>query len=170
MSRQTVYLFKNTILPMPHIYVSFTNTNKTQIEKLQKDLETLREWAVKNGMKINPGKCKAIRFMRAQVKNPLGYSLCDQKILEASSCKCLGIIIRSNLNCVDQVNYTAQKAWKALHFVMRVPKKMKQEYKMFSLHVTGMSCSCIWSCMLGSMQRRTDTCLRLSTNESCSIC
>jgi len=92
---------------------------------LQKDLETLREWAVKNGMKINPGKCKAIRFMRAQVKNPLGYSLCDQKILEASSCKCLGIIIRSNLNCVDQVNYTAQKAWKALHFVMRVPKKMK---------------------------------------------
>jgi len=27
------------------------------------------------------------------------------------------------LNWVDQVNYTAQKAWKALHFVMRVLKK-----------------------------------------------
>jgi hypothetical protein len=55
MYRQTVYLFKNTILPMPHIYISFTNTNKTQIKKLQKDLETLGEWAVENGMKINPG-------------------------------------------------------------------------------------------------------------------
>jgi hypothetical protein len=35
-------------------------------------------------MKINPGKSKAIRFMRAQVKNPLGYSLGDQKFQDAS--------------------------------------------------------------------------------------
>ena len=27
------------------------------------------------------------------------------------------------MNWVDQVNYTAQKAWKALHFVMRVLKE-----------------------------------------------
>ena len=32
-------------------------------------------------MKINPGECKTIIFMRAQVKNPLGYSLGDQKTL-----------------------------------------------------------------------------------------
>jgi hypothetical protein len=32
----------------------------------------------------------------------------------------LGIIFRSDLNWLDQVNYTKQKAWKALHFVMRV--------------------------------------------------
>jgi hypothetical protein len=42
---------------------------------LQKDLDTLGEWAVDNGMKINPDKSKAIRFTRARVKNPLGYSL-----------------------------------------------------------------------------------------------
>jgi hypothetical protein len=30
------------------------------------------EWAVENGMKINPGIRKTIRFTRAQVKNPLG--------------------------------------------------------------------------------------------------
>jgi len=42
---------------------------------------------------INPGKSKAIRYMRAQVKNPLGYSLGSQKIPEASSCKYLGIIL-----------------------------------------------------------------------------
>jgi hypothetical protein len=89
MYTQTVDLFKNTILPMPYIYISFTNTSKNNIEKLQKDLDTLGEWAVENGMKINPSKCKVIRFMRAWVKNPLGHSLCDQKILEASSCKYL---------------------------------------------------------------------------------
>jgi hypothetical protein len=35
----------------------------------------LGEWAVENGMKINPGKSKTIIFTIAQVKNPLGYSL-----------------------------------------------------------------------------------------------
>jgi len=57
----------------------------------------LGEWAVENGIKINPDDSKTIRFTRARVKNPLGYSLDDQKIPEASSCKYLGIILRSNL-------------------------------------------------------------------------
>ena len=71
-------------------------------------------------MKINPGKSNAIRFTRARVKNPLDYSLGDPKIPESSSCKYLGIILRSVLNWVDQVNYKVQKAWKTLLFVMRV--------------------------------------------------
>jgi len=74
-------------------------------------------------MKINPGKIKVIRFTRARVKNPLGYSLGDQKIPEASSCKYLGITLRSDLYWVDLVNYIVQKAWKALHFLMRVLRK-----------------------------------------------
>ena len=103
--------------------------NKKGISNLQKDLDTLGEWAVENGMKINPGKSKAIRFTRARVKNPLGYSVGDHKILEASSCTYLGIIFRSDLNWVYQVNYTVHKAWKALHFVMRFVKKGNKNTK-----------------------------------------
>ena len=55
-------------------------TNKDDIEKLQKCLDTLGEWAAGNGMKINHGKCKAVRFTRARVKNPPGYFLGDEKI------------------------------------------------------------------------------------------
>ena len=77
-------------------------------------------------MKINPGKSTAVRFTRPRVKNPLGHSPGDQKIPEASSCKDLGIILLSDLNCVDQVNYTVQKTWKARHFEMRVLKKGKR--------------------------------------------
>jgi hypothetical protein len=54
---------------------------------LQEDLDTLVEWAVENGMKINPDISKAMRFTRARVKNPLVYSLGDQKIPNASSRK-----------------------------------------------------------------------------------
>ena len=45
------------------------------MEKLQKDLDRLGERAVENAMKINPSKSKAIRFMKARVKDPLNYSL-----------------------------------------------------------------------------------------------
>jgi len=89
----------------------------------------LGEWVVENGMKINPGKSKAKRFTRIRVKNPLGYSLVDQKIPEASSCKYLEIILRSDLNWVDQVNYRAQKAWKTFHFVMNVLKRGNSDTK-----------------------------------------
>ena len=74
-------------------------------------------------MKINPSKSKAIRFTRARVKDPLSYSLMDTLIPEARSCKYLGIILQSDLSWADQVNYAVQKAWKALHFTMRLLKK-----------------------------------------------
>jgi hypothetical protein len=35
------------------------------MEKLQKVLDRLGEWAAENAMKINPGKSKAIRFTRS---------------------------------------------------------------------------------------------------------
>jgi len=40
-----------------------------------------------------------------------------------SSFKHLGIIVCSDLNCEDHVNYTLRKAWKAPHFIMRILKK-----------------------------------------------
>jgi hypothetical protein len=42
---------------------------------------------------------------------------------EVSSCKYLGIILRSDLCWDDQNNYTVKKAWKALRFTMRILKK-----------------------------------------------
>jgi hypothetical protein len=68
-------------------------SNQNDIEKLQKYLDTLGEWAVENGMKINPGKSKAIRFTRARVKIRLGYSVGNQTIPKAKSCKSVRIIL-----------------------------------------------------------------------------
>ena len=81
------------------------------------------DWAEENEIKINPNKSKGLSFTRARVKEPLNYSLGDQKIPEANCCKYLGIIIRSDFSWANKVNYTVQKAWRALHFVMRIVKK-----------------------------------------------
>jgi len=98
--------------------------NNEDMEKLQKDVDKLGEWAVENAMKINPSKSKAIRFTRARVKDPLTYSLMDALLPEASSSKYLGIILHSDLSWVDQVNYTVKKAWKAIHFTLRILKRV----------------------------------------------
>jgi hypothetical protein len=57
------------------------------------------------------------------MKEPVNYTLRDQRIPEDSSCKYLGIIIRSDLSWADQVNHTVQKTWRALYFVMCVIKQ-----------------------------------------------
>ena len=94
------------------------------MEKFQKDLDKLEKWAVENAMKMNRSKSKAIRFPRARVKDPLHYLLLGTLIPEASNCKYLGIILRSDLSWADQANYTVKKAWKALHFTMRILQRV----------------------------------------------
>jgi hypothetical protein len=53
----------------------------------------------------------------------------DQRILEANSCKYLGIISRIDFSWADQVNHTVQKAWKALYFIMHVLKMENSNMK-----------------------------------------
>jgi len=70
-------------------------------------------------MKINPGNSKAVGYTKARVKEQIRYYFGDLLIMEAYSFKYLGIIINA-LNWADHVNYTLRKAWKALHFMMRI--------------------------------------------------
>jgi hypothetical protein len=86
------------------------------------DHPRLGEWAVEYAMEINPARSKAVCLTRARMTEPLSYSLRDIVIPEASSCKYLRIILRSDLSWADQVNYTVKKAWKALRFTMRILK------------------------------------------------
>jgi hypothetical protein len=55
---------------------------------------------------------------------PLNYSLRGILIPEASNCKYLGTILRSDLIWTDEVNYAVKKkGWKALHFTMLILKR-----------------------------------------------
>ena len=92
-------------------------------DTLQIDLDRLEQWALANAMKITLGKSQAVNFVRARVKDPLNYFSGDQRIPEASRCKYLGIILCNDLIWDDQVNYTVQRAWQALHFLTHVLKE-----------------------------------------------
>ena len=97
--------------------------DSSDIDDLQTDLIRLGEWAVEKEMKINPGKRKSVSFRETRVKERIRYYLRDQLMPEAGSFKYLVIIISSDLNWADHVNYTLRKAWKALHFIMHILKK-----------------------------------------------
>jgi len=79
----------------------------------------------RNEMKINPNKSKALSFTRARVKDPLNYSLGDQKIPEVSCCKYLGIIIRSDLSWADEVKLHGSKSLEGTTFRTVYCKKGK---------------------------------------------
>jgi hypothetical protein len=57
-------------------------------------------------MKINPSKSKAVRFTEAKVEERVRYYYGYQLIPGISSFKYLGIIICSDINWADHVNYT----------------------------------------------------------------
>jgi len=80
---------------MTVIYKKMVNYN--DVEKLQKNLDRLTEWTVENIMKTNPGKCNAVRFRKARMKDQLNYSPLEYESPEARSCKYLGIILRRYL-------------------------------------------------------------------------
>ena len=60
-------------------------------------------------MNINPGSSKVVRkFHESSGEGSSKLYFGDQRITEASSCKYLGIILRSDLSWPDQVTYAAQ--------------------------------------------------------------
>ena len=76
-----------------------------------------------NKMKINSLKSKAISFTRKRNKIIASYTLGGEAIPEVNKCKYLGITFSSDLGWGEHVTNTAGKAWRALHFVMRVLRK-----------------------------------------------
>jgi len=65
------------------------------------------------------------------VKDQISCYFGDQLIPEASSFKYsyFGIILSSDLNWADHVNYTLRKSWKALHFIMCILKQGNNNMK-----------------------------------------
>ncbi|KAJ4444030.1 hypothetical protein ANN_05819 [Periplaneta americana] len=72
---------------------------------------------------------KAISFTRKRNKIVASYTLGGETIPEVNKCKYLGITFSSDLGWGEHVTDTAGKAWRALHFVMRVLRKGSDKSK-----------------------------------------
>uniref|UniRef100_M3XHM8 Reverse transcriptase domain-containing protein n=1 Tax=Latimeria chalumnae TaxID=7897 RepID=M3XHM8_LATCH len=94
-------------------------------DELQKDLDTLQNWAVKWQMKFNVGKCKVLHL---GVNNPKRlYHLNNQKLESTDNEKDLGIIIDDKLKFSHHSNMAVSKANKMLGIIKRTITSRKME-------------------------------------------
>ena len=104
-----------------------------------------RKW---NGFKSK--QKQSSKLHKSYVKERIRFYFGDQLILKASRFKYFGIIICSDLNWTDHVNYTVRNAWKALHFMMRVQKKGNNNTKRLAYTaVVRQTDTWVWSGVLG---------------------
>jgi hypothetical protein len=117
-------------------------------------------------MKINQTKSKAVCLTRARVTEPINYTLGGTEIPEASSCTYLRIILRSDLRWSDQVNYKVKKAWKAIHFTMRILKNGNSSIKSLAYTTLVRQILEYDAACWGAFQGGRDKCIRPGVEES----
>ena len=96
-----------------------------EITILQRDLNTLSEWANKWLMSFNPSKCVHLTITRKT--NPLksSYSICGS----VNSAKYLGVTITSNLSWSEHINNITNKANSIRAFLRRNLNQCHQSVK-----------------------------------------
>ena len=96
---------------------------------LERDLNTLSEWANKWLMSFNPSKC--VHLTITHKTNPLksSYSICGSVIQQSNSAKYLGVTITSNLSWSEHINNITNKANSIRAFLQRNLNQCHQSVK-----------------------------------------
>ena len=90
------------------------NTKENQV-KLQKDINTLAEWADRWQMAFNASKCKVMHIGRTNVKTD--YSMGDTVLAKCSSEKDLGVNLSDTLKAEKQCAEAAKKGNRVLSLI-----------------------------------------------------
>ncbi|KAJ4432824.1 hypothetical protein ANN_21463 [Periplaneta americana] len=97
--------------------------NNSDVDAIQTDLNKIYNWALKHRMKINGSKSKSITFCKTREETTLNYEFSGVVIPQEQCCKYLGVYLNSKLSWGEHVDNVTGKAWRALHFIMRILRK-----------------------------------------------
>ena len=121
--------------------------NHFHSQNLQKDIDTLGQWAQQWQMKFNIDKCKVVHYGKDNIG--FKYSLYGQPITEVASEKDLGVMFSRDLKVGIQCREAYNKASQSLGLIHRIIKFKSQSvlvplYKsMVRPHLE--YCSVVWS-------------------------
>ena len=97
---------------------------------LQRDLDCLKLWGDRWGMRFNASKCNIMRISRSRDPITKFYTLGGPVLQEVDSAKYLGITISNELGWSTHIAGTASKAGRTLGFLRRnlksCPEKLKE--------------------------------------------
>ena len=88
-----------------------------EVNLLQRDLDSFREWSIENGLLINFDKSKVISFYRGNRLVEVDYSVGFQSLERVESIRDLGVIYDSTLYFNEQID---KVVWKALRILLSI--------------------------------------------------
>ena len=114
---------------------------------LQRDLDSLENWAHIWGMKFNPSKCTILTISRSPPLHKF-YSLCGTILQQVSEAKYLGVNIREDLHWSKHIQGLASKASSTLGLLRRnlslCPKKLREQAYISLIRSRLEYCAAIW--------------------------
>ena len=121
------------------------------VNALQKDLQSIYEWTIRNNMELNDVKFEALRHGKNEdLKQSSSYTTPSGKVIEVKdSVKDLGVYMSSNCLFKDQINAVIEKAkniisWILRSFTSRKHSAMMTLYKSLVIPILEY-CSVLWS-------------------------
>ena len=102
--------------------IYLTLENKSDSDKLQRDLDRLQTWEARWDMEFNPSMCQVVRVTSS--RNPLQteYILHGQVLEAVTSARYLGVDISSNLSWNTHVDRITANANRSLGFIKKISK------------------------------------------------
>ena len=115
---------------------------------LQRDLDSLKEWGARWGMRFNVSKCNIMRLAWTRQPMTKFYTLGGEIIEEVNQAKYLGVTLTSELNWSTHIDITTNKANSTLGFLRRnlrySPKSLKELSYMSLVRSKLEYCASIW--------------------------
>ena len=97
--------------------IYLTLENKSDSDKLQRDLDRLQTWEARWDMEFNPSKCQFVRVTSSRNSLQTQYILHEQVLEAVSSARYLGMDISSNLSWNTHVDRITANANRFLGFI-----------------------------------------------------
>ena len=88
----------------------------------QEIADKVAEWSTQKRVKLNSDKCKELRISFAKDEPQFASIVVDDKELERTSARLLGLIISSNLTWNEHISDVIKKASKRLYFLVQLKR------------------------------------------------
>jgi len=98
-------------------------------QALQRDLNTIAQWCLENGMSLNVTKCQVLSFTNRREKILYDYTINGTSLERTSSATYLGVIFDEKLSFSKHVENIVKKANSTMYFIRRVFSKSTPEIK-----------------------------------------
>ena len=89
---------------------------------LQRDIDEIYAWCIKNKLNININKCAIMQFTRSHVQPQVNYYLGGQLLPRPSLVKYLGVTFDNRLDFSFHIDKAVSQAYRTLGYILRAGK------------------------------------------------